>query len=509
MIEAPTLTDDELMTLSPKQDALGGAIARGKKIILLEGPMGTSKSFACAVACLTVCMEWPGSTGWVCRKTTPELSLNTVPEFREAAFKMGLIEGYHYVENKSKMYFEFLREAKGSFIYFKELNHNVDPQFFKLKGANLSFAFIDEADGVVPGALHMLNGRVGRHNFNGCPDFVMMACNANEGWIKEEYYDKYHNPEKHGPLPKNTEVIEFDLEDSFLSDDYYIKQMGNPKQWVQRYIYNNWNFGDDLYSLFKYRHMDSIHVKRFTRGRKFLAIDCARVVDRTVGAVMQSKTITDIHVFKDTNVEMDYDDQARLIHDYCEAEGIGWQDIWVDAVGEGQALIVSFKTLYGWTVNSYLSNAEPEVKRKLKAALAKATNDHQKELIRRQYPVVYDSLRSEQAFLLSSDIEHSDIHFYDGCPHLDLFKKEATQHNSTDNGSVLKIEPKKKVKERLGHSPDIFDTVIMVRYAANRAGTVGTYAGRNPEKSKVRSATPGRIPGNGRPLTRGWRGAKF
>lgn len=50
--------------------------------------------------------------------------------------------------------------------------------------------------------------------------------------------------------------------------------------------------------------------------------------------------------------------------------------------------------------------------------------------------------------------------FYGGCPFLAEFKKEAAMHNYEIKDKVLTLAPRDKVKERLGHSPDIFDAVI-------------------------------------------------
>lgn len=497
------------MVLSNKQDQIARSIAAGKKKILLEGAIGTSKTYGFAVCFLTIAMQWPGSVIGIGRKNKPELRKGTLLSFREAAYDMGLVKGYHYKENKVELYFEFLREAKGSFIYFVEMDHTKDPQFFKLKGMNLSCAGIDEADGVIASGRDMLYSRTGRNNKNGCPDFLLMTCNANEGDLKTDYYDKYHEPEKHGELPKDCAVIEFELEDSFLPDSYYLKQMSNPPQWIRRYLYNDWNYGDDLYSLFKYRHMDSIHVPTFIRGTKTLAIDAARVTDRTAGACWEGSTLVDIVIFKDRNKEMDYKDQARLIHRYCVKHGIGWQNIWVDAVGEGQGLITALDTLYNWKVNSFVSNAKPESKIKSEMELKRATDNYQRQAIQRRNPIVYADLRSEQIYLLSTEIEQGDTQFYDGCPYLAEFKKEATMHNHKDD-KVMRVESKQQVKERTGHSPDIFDCVLMGYYGSKRSKAIGSYGSRR-RGSKSQSPAPEtkRIRGDGKPVTRGWRGAKF
>lgn len=490
------------MKLSRKQNSIADTIRAKKKVILLEGAVGTSKTYGAAVMMISIAVKYPGSIIPVGRKNKPEIRKGTLLSFREAAFDMGLVEGYHYKENKNELYFEFLREAKGSFIYFVEMDHTKDPSFFKLKGLNATCAMIDEADGIVEAGFNMLSSRTGRANKNGAPDFTLMTCNANEGWVKTNYYDKYHDPEEYGPLPSDSAVIEFVLEDSFLPDEYYLKLIRNPPQWIERYLRNNWNFGDDMYSLFKYRHMDSIHTDQFERGNKVLAIDAARTRDRSTMAQWDGDTLVDIGIIKDRDVTMEYDEQAAIIHKYCTAEGIGWQNIWVDAVGEGQGLIASLKALYGWKVNSFVSNAQPVSKTKQQDDLDRASDRYQKERIRTENPIVYAELRSEQIYLLSYDIERGEVQFYSGCPYLAELKKEATMHNHGTTGKVLKVESKQKVKERTMHSPDIFDAVLMGYYGRRRLQHIGSYAGRKERRERTSK-------GGRKPVTAGWRGLKF
>lgn len=483
------------MKLKAKQNEIGRAIKAGKKIILLEGAIGTSKTFGASVALLTVALKYPNSYIFVGRKTMSEMRTGTLLSFREAAHEMNLVNKVHYTENQSQgnEHFKILhKDGQHSYIFFRELNHIKDPQFFKLKSANLTCGFIDEADGVVETALTTLYSRTGRKNRNGAPDFVIMACNANEGWIKERFYNKYHEPDKYGVLPDDVAVIEFEIEDSFLPDDYYIKQLENPVQWIERFLRNNWNYGDDTDALFKYRHMDAAHTTTIQDGKRVLGIDVARSHDRTTGALWVGDTLEDIAVFKDKKVEMDYDEQAEKVYEYCQQNNIGYQNIWVDAVGEGQGLITALKSKYGWHVNSWISNAVPESKLKLQAELANASDDYQRRLVRRNYPIVYNDLRSEQGYLFSLDLEQQNVALYDTCPHLSEFKKEATMHKTDITGSNFKIESKDKVKERTQFSPDIFDCVLIGYFGRKRGTPTGSYSGRSIARDtqlKKRSAS--------------------
>jgi hypothetical protein len=341
----------------------------------------------------------------------------------------------------------------------------------------------------------MFLSRVGRANKNGAPAFALATCNANESWIKPRIYDKFKDPKKNGSLAPNQCVIEFDLIDSFLGPIYYQQFEMNPEQWKARYLRNDWNYGDDTNSLFKYRHMDSIGVDKFKRGTKILAIDAARINDRTVGALWENNDIpvlVDIHMFKDRKIEMDYDEQAKLIYEYCKENDIGYENIWIDAVGEGQGLITALKTLYDWRVNSFVGSSEPESKKQLQKALARASNEAQKRRIRERQPVVYSDLRSEQIILFATATDQATVNFYSACPYLAEMKKEATMHNSDIKGKVMYVESKSKVKERTSMSPDVFDCVVMGYYGCVKGANVGTYGNYNPNSDIDHLSTKGR-----------------
>lgn len=498
------------MKISAKQDSIAEQIARGKKEIALEGAVGTSKTYGAALVLLGIALDYPNSLIFVARRHLPELRRGTLFTFEEAAADMGLIKGQHYIENKTTPYWriETHKDKPASYIYFVELDHIRDPQFLKVKSANITCGMIDEADGVIENAFNTFHSRTGRRNKNGAPDFTIISCNANDGWIKRRYYDKFKNPSENGPLPPEAVVIEFDIADSFLEKEYYDKLMGNPKQWVERYLRNNWDYGDDETSLFKYRHLDSVHVRTFDRGAKSVAFDVARSAkgDRSTIGRWENGALVDIKIVKDYGVEMDTAEQGDILHDYCVENEVGYEDIIVDFVGLGEGVWAHLKHEYGWTVDKFVAGSKPAQKVK------------QEELKKRGFtpkdtPIGYNNLRSEQTYLLARAIEKAEVHFWDGCPYLAEFKKEATMHDYDTKDKMLVVESKDKVKLRTGHSPDIFDCVMMGYYKHMKTlkrrspgGATRTKTSKQPAKKKepiVRLST------KGRPITRGLRDVEF
>ncbi len=407
------------------------------------GALGTGKTLSAAMAMLSVAISFPDSLVVVARKNLTELKRGTLLSFHEAAHEMNFTQ---FNENRQELTWTL---DNGSMLMFLELDHTKDRQFSKIKSINATAAMIDEADGVIEEAHIALFSRTGRRNKNGAPAFILNTCNPNEAWIKDRAYNPWHEPELYGKLPAEIAVIEFDPVDSFLGADYYMRFENMPESWKRRYLWNDWNYGDDDASLFKYRHMDRQHVKTIAPALRYAGDDVARSgKDKSVIAMWEGNTLVDIKIVKDRDDVIDTAEQATFLHDYATENVIGYQNIAVDAVGIGVGVVDGAKA-HDMYVFEYMSGAAVDGP--------------------------YNNLRSYVAYQLARDLEAGVAFLYEGCPFLSEFKKEATMHNYETKDKMFVLESKDKVKERLGHSPDIFDAVLMgyERYlAANGGGDV-------------------------------------
>jgi PBSX family phage terminase large subunit len=414
------------MQISQKQNKVAEAIrGRQKKLIILAGALGTSKTFGVAALIISLAKQYPGSVIGVGRKNTSEMKRGTMMSFDEAARKMGVID---FKENRQELTWKF---ENGSKILFFEIDRSHDRDFSKIKSMNLTCAFIDEADAVQKEGMLALYGRVGRANENGAPDFLILACNPNEAWIKEDFYDKH----KIDALPHDVEFIEFDMTDSFLPQSYYAKFDSSPNNWKQRFLYNNWSYGDDDSSMFKYALLDRAHINVLEDGVHYAALDVARFgTDRSVAALWHGRQLVDVTILKDKEDKITNTALAMLFRDYCINNEVGYENACVDAVGNGSG-VVDYLHDKGFYVKEFLAGGKADGN--------------------------YNNKRSESTHQLAQDIEKGDVKLFDSCPYLSELKKELTMQNYEIKDKVLKIESKDKIKERLGMSPDIADAVIM------------------------------------------------
>jgi len=412
------------MQISTKQNQIAQAIrSKKKKIVILTGALGTSKTFGAAVMLLSLAKQYPKSVIGVGRKNTVEMKRGTLLSFQEAAEKMNLTD-YH--ENRQDMFWIL---SNGSRIQFFEIDQSHDREFSKIKSMNLTCAFIDEADAVQKEGFLATYGRVGRMNENGAPDFIMMACNPNESWIKEDYYNRKDS------LPEDVAFIEFEVVDSFLPRTYYDKFESAPVNWKKRYLYNDWSYGDDEDSLFKYKYLDQAHITVLEDGQRTAGLDVARFgSDRSVASVWQGGQLVDITILKDKEDKITNTDLARKFIKYCRENQVGYDYACVDAVGNGSG-VVDFCHEQGFYVKEFIAGSKSEGN--------------------------YSNHRSEITHLMAQALEKNEIKFLDSCPYLAELKKELTMQNYTIVDRQLALEPKDKIKDRLGMSPDIADAVIM------------------------------------------------
>lgn len=412
-----------MLQISTKQNQIAQAIRNKKSTILLAGSLGTSKTFGSAVMLISLAKQYPNSVIGVGRKNMTEMKRGTMHSFSEAARKMGVDD---YKENQQANFWLF---ANGSRILFFEIDQSRDREFSKIKSMNLTCGFIDEADAVSKEGFLATYGRIGRANDEGQPAFIILACNPNESWIKEDYYDKRDN------LADDTEFIEFEMQDSFLGMDYYKKFESAPVNWRKRYLYNDWSYGDDENSLFKYQVLDRNHTTIVEEAPRYAGLDVARGGrDRSIGALWQGNTLIDIKMFKDrddkiTNVEL-----ARDFMRWCSLNSVGYEHATVDAVGIGSG-VVDYCHEQEWYVKEFVAGSA-------------ATG-------------AYNNRRSEVTHMLAQALERDEIKFLDSCPFLQELKKELTMQEYTVEDKVLRVESKEKIKQRLGASPDIADAVLM------------------------------------------------
>ncbi len=404
------------------------------------------------MAMLFIIMAWqyPNSFIPIGRKNMTEIEIGTFLSFLEVLDHMNFVQDKHYrIVGGNKLRIVF---ANNSIIQFTQLDITKDREWGKIKSINATSSGIDEVDGVAHSGFTMFSARTGRKNKNDQPDVTICTCNPNEGWVKDLVYI----PWRKGKLPEDQLVIEFKMEDSFLyPTGFYDKYKDNPKQWRERYLNNNWDYLDDDQSLFKSKILDSIMVANYdSDAKQCLGIDVADGGDdRTVMAHTVGNVLVNIKIYTKEDIERLATPEERKSGriprghvigreaiKYCMQHGIGYSDVAFDVIGVGASL------------RDYFISQEFYAK-EFRAG-AKSDGD-------------FDMLRSEVGVNLADEMELGNFFIYEGCPHTGDLKKELLFHQFETKDKTMCLESKKKLKIRLGKSPDIADAVFIDYWAIN------------------------------------------
>lgn len=447
---------------TPKQAELIRALAsRLFRYLLFGGGTGGGKSYLGAKIFINLAMTQPDTAYGIFRKNMVTLKRTTFKTFQKYARKNNIIEGRDYVFNKSEMTWTFVKTR--AVIYFMELDITKDPEMNKLGGLELTAAMIDEADEVAEAAFNVLRFRIGRANFNGELAFIYLTCNPNQSWVRYTFYD---------PAQKNQLEAPFYFLESLITDNTYQSEQAlaaasdptAPAQYVERYFRGNWEYINDPNALFPNRVIDQMLVDHLPKsGRRTVGVDVSREGDdKTVFSLHIGDTLADLF-----EPEVDRGEDAAisdLVADelilYLKKNNVGYQDVWIDAVGNGGGVVDSMRRR-GYYVNSFKSGE-------------KTTDLHEDGTPK------YDMLRSERYYKMAQAGARGTFKIWKECPELGELRKDLLAHTYETTDKQTLVESKKKMKKRLGRSPDFSDAVVMgwreaVPEGANEISTGGSW----------------------------------
>lgn len=491
--------EDEPFGAWPKQVELMDTVRNAKQLgideIFLIGPVGSTKTFAMAMTFINIAYQFDHCVIPIGRKDMSDSTIGTWEVFMEVLGKMNFKHGKHYSKREASNDLRLKFAKSGSIIQFIGMNKSRDPEWSKLK-ISATCAGVDEVDDVEEDGYEFLQSRTGRRNDNGAPDVTISACNPNDRWTKHKIYYPWLKRENRRlpgmsdeewdaivPLPKNKLVIQFEMEDSpLLLKGYYDRFENKPRNWKERFLYNNWNFRDDSNSLFKYRVMDSLTIGRLVRGNRYIGVDPnAGGKDRASIVLWEGDTIVDAELYTSEELQqlaephekhpvMNYGAVlARLTIAMMKRERVPMQNVAGDVVGIGQGWLTAMLSEGYGLVEQFHSGAAPY-------------QSPEEELLKIRPP--YMMLRDQMYHMWSMDLDNAKVFFYARMPHLATLKKELGYHEGDTSEKVMRVTPKDEIKKLLGGSPDIADGAMMGYWVrmlrtysskmANEVASVGT-----------------------------------
>lgn len=398
------------------------------------GSKGSGKSYLGASLIFGDALIYPETHYFIARKKLNDLRKYTQPTIEEVLRDWGLDERYYSFNGQDNFYTLY----NGSKVFLLEAAHlPTDPEFERFGSIQMTRGWIEEAGEISPKAKAMLQATIGRwkNDLYNLPGKLLVTLNPSKNFVYEDYY----LAKKENRLPEYRKFVQALPTDNKSLPKNYIRDLmralKNDQKSIQRLVYGDWEYDDNPYSLYDYDSICNLftnsHIK--PNGKRYLTADIAYMgADIFVIMVWSGFVVEKVYGIE----KIDETAIGSKLKELAELHKVPYSNIVYDADG-----------LRKFTANSLsrLEAAKPFVNNSL------PLKDKQ-----------YKNLKTECAFLLKEHIEKNLIFIADL-----TFKKqimadlEQICREPTDDEGKIKLESKKKLKERTGRSPDWFDALLM------------------------------------------------
>jgi hypothetical protein len=415
------------------------------KEVLFGSGAGSGKSFLGCLWVTTMCLKYAGVRYLIGRAVLTQLRLTTLRTLLETFKMVGLEAGKHYNYNQQTNIIVF---ENGSEIILKDMASTPsDPQMDSLGSLEITGAFLDEMTQISMMGYHIIKSRIrfklNEYNLVGK---LFMSCNPHQGYLKSEFYIPYIEDR----LGSNKKFVMATAMDNPNLPEQYIETLNNlPQQQRERLLMGNWNYTQDINSLFDF---DDIASSIFLHqpnpdDKRFISLDVSRFgSDRSVATVWVGLVVVQVYVYTKLSTTELSDEirQLMMLHKVHPSNLI----VDADGVGGGAADIlrgVNFINNAGALHKQNFSNLKSQCYDKLSQMLKE-----RKISINILDTSVVDDLTQELLAVKLKDI---------------------------DKDNKVAVQSKDEMKKILGKSPDLADSIMMrMYYEIKNMNTTGKYA---------------------------------
>lgn len=398
--------------------------------IVYGGAAGGGKS---ALGCLWLiesCQKYPG-TRWVMGrsklKTLKETTLNT---FFELSSKLGISNQFKYNSQNGVIYFN-----NGSEILLKDLFlYPSDPNFDGLGSLEITGAFVDECNQIVNKAWQILKSRIRYKlkDFDLIPK-ILGTCNPSKNWVYKEFFIA-NKTEKIKDSKKFIQALPTD--NPHLPKSYLKSLQELDKNSKERLYYGNWEYDDDPSTLIDFNsindYWNGVHVEK--GSEKFMTIDVARKgKDKTIFRVWSGWVV----IYRFCINKSDLKEVVRKAKDLQSKFNVPLSRVIADEDGVGGG-VVDFLGCLGFVNNSSALKGEN-----------------------------FNNLKSQCSYKMAKRISERKV--TEICQDPDVInttseEMEQVKQKDIDKDGKISIISKDVVKEKIGRSPDEWDSIMMRYY---------------------------------------------
>jgi len=403
------------------------------KEILFGGAAGGGKSALGVLWLIEQCQLYP-KTRWLMGrsklKTLKETTLNT---FFELTSTLKLSKDYNFNSQTG-----VITWTNGSEILLKDLySYPADPNFDSLGSLEITGAFIDECNQISFKAWQIVTSRI-RYKLNdySLTPKILGTCNPAKNWT----YSKFYIPTANGTIKDTRKFIQsLPTDNPNLPPSYLDSLLALDENSKQRLYYGNWEYDNDPARLIDFDKIQNIFTNEFVdSGDMFISADIARYgSDKMVILVWSGFRVIEIFSLDKSSITQ----TAEAIKSLMLKHKVPISNVIADEDGVGGG-VVDVVRCKGFVNNSKALKEDNTV-------------------------VEYQNLKTQCYYKLAEAIQSNKI--YVNCADADIQdtigkELEQVKRDKIDHDGKLRILPKDKVKELIGHSPDYSDALAMRFY---------------------------------------------
>lgn len=412
--------------------------------LLFGGGAGGGKSWFLCMYGLLMCIAYPGIRVGLGREELKELKQTTLLTLFGIFASMDMQAGrdFRYDSIQGVIYINKVDSA----IYLRELKYRpADPEYDSLGSTEYTLFLIDEAQQTNRKAYDVIKTRLRYKTMEyGIKGQLVMAGNPGKNFLYTDFFDAHRK----GRLTPDKAFIQALVSDNPYIDPNYIRKLErSPEPIRQRLLFGNWDYENTDKQLVLRPWLDLIFTDEYpmsTEDRR-VGVDIAREgADQTVIALWVNNCLADLRL-----VEVPITDQtdisgaiANAIIQFCTQHGVGYKDVYIDAVGVGGGVVDALRR-QKWLVNSYKGGAAVNVKE-----------------MKEEY-TDYKNLRAYSYWKLRQGVQDRSIKIYSKIQYLEELIRDLTVHEYEINEKMIVLQEKDQIKMSLGRSPDFSDAAVI------------------------------------------------
>lgn len=416
--------------------------------ILYGGAKGGGKSFLGVSLIFGDALLYPETHYFIARKELNDLRKFTIPTIHEVFQKMGMKIDEYASFNGQDNFYKLHNGSKVFLIACKD--EPSDPLFERFGSMQMTRGMIEEGGEVPEAAKENLWLSIGRwkNDVFKLKKKLIITANPKKGWMKREFVDPYFA----GVLPKVKCFIQAFASDNKHLPEGYVETLSNIKDPVarQRLFEGSWDYDESKDSLVTFDAMTDCFSNTLVKsGERYLIVDVARKgKDSTTFSLWDDLELYRVEKFQKQTTEK----TEQAVKDYAAMERVPFSNILIDEDGIGGGVVDHLFGVKGFTANSTPLPTAYEIRTRESKVLNNS-------LIPK---TSFANLKAQCGWKAAELINEKKMAFKvpDYRDEIIGDLSALLRQRNVDGEGKKQLIPKDEVKQTLGHSPDLGDTII-------------------------------------------------